>query len=192
MTWGLRLPLCEMAKESSFLGSKHMPGGKTSTNVYNSIADVAAETADRAKLEGFQIHPLGPLPPAAHRLFCTPTERANLQPQGRPQASSSLGHPAPALRTKGSLLSVCLWGACCADSKSWQQLSWRRTLSSFGQLGLAAAPRPGLLGSKREGGILCSRHHPQTLELQMTSLSVRQLRIHTQHSEAWSLTSFKG
>lgn len=88
MTWGLRLPLCEMAKESSFLGSKHMPGGKTSTNVYNSIADVAAETADRAKLEGFQIHPLGPLPPAAHRLFCTPTERANLQPQGRPQASS--------------------------------------------------------------------------------------------------------
>ena len=63
MTWGFRLPLCEMAKQYSFLGSKHMPGEKTSTNVYNSITDVAAETANRAKPEGVPDPPLGPLPP---------------------------------------------------------------------------------------------------------------------------------
>ena len=52
MTWGLRLPLCETAKQSSFLGSKHLPREKRSTNVYKSTTDVAAETADRAKPEG--------------------------------------------------------------------------------------------------------------------------------------------
>ena len=57
--------------------------------------------------------------------------------------------------------------------------------------GSCSQARPPWL-QKREGDILCFRHHPQTLELQMTSLSIHQLRIHTQHSPAQSLTSFKG
>ena len=99
LTWGLRLPLCEMAKQYSFLGSKHTPGEKTSANVYNSITDVAAETANRAKPEGV------PDPPWGLFLRCPPPV---LHPNwaGWPPASGQ----APGLFPGGEF-PLALWGS---------------------------------------------------------------------------------